>query len=145
MKDNTKKTILLVDDDIDFLMQTESILKKAGFKTVTANSQAEAEETLKQVKPDLALLDLMMENMDGGFALAYHIEKLAGLTAELNKKLDNSIPVIIASAVTSETGIEFDAATDEEKSWIKADLFLAKPVRAEQLIAHVEKLLYKAL
>ncbi len=134
MKDNTKKTILLVDDDIDFLMQTESILKKAGFKTVTANSQAEAEETLKQVKPDLALLDLMMENMDGGFALAYHI-----------KKLDNSIPVIIASAVTSETGIEFDAATDEEKSWIKADLFLAKPVRAEQLIAHVEKLLYKAL
>ncbi len=133
MKDNTKKTILLVDDDIDFLMQTESILKKAGFKTVTANSQAEAEEILKKVKPDLAVLDLMMENMDGGFALAYHI-----------KKMDNSIPVIIASAVTNETGIEFDAATDEEKSWIKADLFLAKPVREEQLIAHIEKLLFKA-
>lgn len=133
MTDYANKTILLVDDDIDFLMQTEAVLKNAGFKTVTANNQAEAEEALQMVKPDLAVLDLMMENADAGFALAYHI-----------KKSDKSIPVIIASSVTSETGIEFDAATDEEKSWIKADLFLAKPVRAEQLLASIKKLLTKA-
>lgn len=73
-----------------------------------------------------------MENMDGGFALAYHI-----------KKKDPKIPVIIASGVTSETGIEFDAKTDEEKSWIKADAFLAKPIRFEQLEKEINTLLKK--
>ncbi len=127
---NENKTILLVDDDIDFLMQTETMVKSAGFTTVTAQSQKEAEKVIKEMQPDLAILDLMMEQMDGGFALAYHI-----------KKRFPKVPVIIVSGVTSETGLEFDTTTNEEKSWIKADEFLAKPVRKEQLIAEINKLL----
>jgi len=77
------KTILVVDDDIDFLIQTETVLKAQGFNVVKAESQSEAEELLKKIQPDLAILDLMMEHFDGGFALAYHI-----------KKIDPDIPVI---------------------------------------------------
>jgi len=124
------KTVLVVDDDIDFLIQTETVLKANGFEVVKAESQKEAEELLQMLKPDLAILDLMMEHFDGGFALAYHV-----------KKLHPGTPVIICSAVTSETGMRFDAATDEERSWIKADLFLSKPIRHEQLLREINKLL----
>ena len=78
---------------------------------------------LAQTRPDLAIVDLMMEYKDSGFALCYHI-----------KKKDPSIPVILVTAVTSETGLEFDAATEEERSWVKADAMLAKPLRFEQLL-----------
>lgn len=40
----------------------------------------------------------------------------------------------MVTGVTGETGIEFDAATNEERAWIKADELLAKPVRPEQLL-----------
>jgi len=125
---NTNKTILLVDDDFDFLTQMQIQLESAGFKVVTAESQAAAEALLEKKMPDLAILDLMMENLDGGFALAYHI-----------KKRNANIPVILVTGVTSETGLEFDATTDEERSWIKADAFLAKPIRFEQLLREINK------
>lgn len=125
-----RKTILLVDDDEDFLYQTKTYLAKNGFQVTTADSQKDAENILNQIRPDLVIVDLMMEHMDGGFALAYHI-----------KKKDKTIPVIIVTAVANETGIEFDAVTAEEKSWIKADAFLAKPLRFEQLQREINRLL----
>ena len=128
--ENAHKKILIVDDDIDFLAQLDINLKAAGFDVITAEGQQAAEDILKETTPDLAIVDLMMENMDGGFSLAYHI-----------KKKDQSIPVILVTAVASETGLEFDAATDEERSWVKADVFLAKPIRFEQLLREIKKLL----
>lgn len=125
-----KKTILVVDDDIDILEQTIMILQNAGFKTIDASSEADAREILSTQRPDLAILDLMMEHMDSGFILSHLI-----------KKMDPSIPVIIISAVTSQTGIHFDTSGQGERSWIKADAFLAKGIRSEQLIGEVERLL----
>jgi hypothetical protein len=49
--------------------------------------------------------------------------------------------VLLVTGVTSETGFEFDAQTSEERSWIKADGLLPKPIRYEQLIGEVKKLL----
>ena len=127
--DSKNKTILLVDDDIDFLFQMKTYLEGQGYDVVSAEGQTEAEERVKTIQPDLAILDLMMENVDAGFTLAYHI-----------KKINSNIPVIIVTAVASETGLEFDASTDEEKSWIKADALLAKPIRFEQLQKEINRL-----
>lgn len=124
------KKILVVDDDTDFLYQVQTVLQAQGYQTLTAESRQAAEEILRTNQPDLAILDLMMEEMDGGFALAYHL-----------KKRYPNVPVIICTAVASETGINFDAATDEERSWIKADMFLAKPIRYEQLVREIKRLL----
>ena len=129
MSTNTSpKTVLVVDDDIDFLTQLEINLKDAGFNVVTAEGQKQAEEYLTTNLPDLAIVDLMMEHPDGGFALSYHI-----------KKKNPAIPVILVTAVTSETGLTFDASTDEERSWVKADAFLSKPIRFEQLLREIQK------
>ncbi len=128
MTDN--KTVLLVDDDADFLMQEEIALKASGFNVLTADSKSQAEEIIAGTRPDLAIVDVMMEDTDAGFMLCYQI-----------KKKDPTIPVIMVTSVTNETGLDFDAATDEERSWVKADAFLAKPIRIEQLKAELKRLL----
>jgi CheY-like chemotaxis protein len=128
-----KTTVLLVDDDLDFLDQHKLLLQAKGFEVLTAESQAQAEELLKTARPDVAVLDLMLEHVDGGFALCYHI-----------KKLDPKIPVILVTAVTSETSLALDAATPEERSWVKADVLLPKPIRFEQLLREINRLLEEA-
>ena len=130
---DTPKTVLVVDDDADFLAQQKLQLTNAGFKVVTAESEAQAEELLEDIHPDIAVLDLMMEQFDGGFTLCYRI-----------KKKDPSIPVIIVTGVTSETSLTFDAATAEERSWVKADALLPKPIRFEQLKREIDRLLTAA-
>ena len=124
-----KKKVLIVDDDFDFLEQLE-IMLSVDFNVTKAGGQVEAEELLKTEIPDIAVIDLMMENTDGGFALSYHI-----------KKLNPSVPVIIITSVASETGINFADASEEERSWIKADAFLAKPIRYEQLKKEIDRLM----
>ncbi|MFP4054504.1 MAG: response regulator [Phycisphaerae bacterium] len=124
------KTILVADDDVDFLTQLKVQLQAAGFEVISAGGQAEAERLLEETTPDLAIVDLMMENQDGGFALCYHI-----------KKRNPDVPVVLVTAVANETGLEFDASTDEERSWVKADAMLAKPIRFEQLRKEIDRLM----
>ncbi|HPT03859.1 MAG TPA: response regulator [Bacteroidales bacterium] len=125
-----KKTILIVDDDADYLFQMKLKVQQFGFDTITADSQKEAEQIMATTKPDLAILDLMMENDDSGFILSYKM-----------KKKYPDVPIIIATAVTAETGMTFDVRTEEERKWIKADLFLDKGIRADQLQREINKLL----
>jgi DNA-binding NtrC family response regulator len=127
---NKKKSILAVDDDSDILLQTKVNLEAAGYEVSTAESAKEAEALLQSYKPDLAVLDLMMETQDSGFILSYKI-----------KKIDPSIPVIIVTAVTSQTGIAFDLTGSGESSWIMADAIIEKPIRYEQLLSEVKRLL----
>jgi CheY-like chemotaxis protein len=72
----------------------------------------------------------MMENLDSGFILSYK-----------TKKKYPDVPVIIVTAVTSDTGMMFGVDTAEEKSWIKADLYLEKGLRPEQLKLEMTRLL----
>jgi len=124
-----KKLVLLVDDDPDYLFQMKHHVESFGFDVVTAESVAEAEKAMIR-KPDLAILDLMMETQDAGFVLAYKI-----------KRDYPDVPVIIASAVTSETGLKFNLDTEEDKKWIKADLYIEKGIRPDQLHREISKLL----
>jgi DNA-binding response OmpR family regulator len=125
-----KKKILLVDDDTDYLFQLTIALEDMGFEVIAAQTQQEAENIIAKLKPELAILDLMMENQDTGFILCHIIK---------NKYPD--VPIIIASAVTAETGLLFDVESEEDRQWIKADLFLDKGIRNDQLHKEINKLL----
>jgi len=127
---NKKKTILVVDDDIDYLFQIQLQLKNMGYEVITAESQKEGEQIIGSTKPDLAIYDLMMESEDSGFILSYK-----------TKQKYPDVPIIIATAVASETGISFGLNTEEEQRWIKADLYLEKGIRKEQLQKEIDKLL----
>ena len=127
---NSKKIILIVDDDVDFRNQIKFYCEKFGYETITANGETEAIEVIKTKKPDLAILDLMMEKDDSGFILSYKI-----------KQKYPDVPVIIATAVTSETGLIFGVESQEEQQWIKADLIMEKGVRPDQLQREIKRLL----
>jgi CheY-like chemotaxis protein len=123
-------TILVADDDPDYLFQTVFSLEKAGYKTIAVESQAEAESVISKFKPSLAIFDLMMESDDSGFILCYKI-----------KKKYPDVPVILATAVSRETGMSFSLDSGKDKSWIRADRYLEKGIRPEQLDQEVMKLL----
>lgn len=125
-----KKIVLIVDDDMDYLFQMKMKVERFGFEVITADSQREGEKVIESVQPDLAIFDLMMENEDSGFVLSYKL-----------KKKYPDVPVILATAVTAETGLNFDLTEESNRSWIKADLFLDKGIRADQLEKEIKKLL----
>lgn len=125
-----KKNVLLVDDDVDILDQLKFQLEANGYNVIAGESQKEGEELIEENDFDLAILDLMMEHTDSGFNLAYRI-----------KKKNSDIPVILLTAVTSETGMQFETSTKGEKSWMKADVLINKPVRIEQLKREMDRLL----
>ncbi len=130
MTSEGQSIVLLVDDDEDLLLQHRLVLEKAGYEVVTASSQAEAKELLTTTRPDAAVLDLMMEEMDAGFTLCHHI-----------KQIDASIPTLLVTGVAHETGMSFDLDSEADRQWIKADVILAKPVRPEQLTGEIARLL----
>jgi CheY-like chemotaxis protein len=125
-----KKTILLADDDPDQIFLVKHHLEKWGYEVVPVESREEAERYLEGACPDLAILDLMMEEEDSGFILSYRI-----------KKCRPEVPVIISTAVAAERGISFDINSPGGKSWIKADYYLEKGFRMEQLRLLVQKFL----
>lgn len=125
-----KKLALVVDDDEDYRLQLRRHLEVEGFEVVALEGEKEAEEFLQSKRPDLALVDLMMEHMDGGFSLAYKL-----------KKMDPPVPVIMVTGVTSETGLTFETGADEGGRWIKADAILSKPIRAEQLKREIDRVM----
>ncbi len=127
-----KKKILVVDDDLDLLEQMTAILTAAGYEVVSAEGRAAAEEVLLKTRPDLAILDLMMEEKDSGFVLSYQI-----------KKLYPDTPVIMLTAVVGTTGVSFATQQSDAQSWTKVDKLMDKPVRPEQLKAEVRRLLHE--
>lgn len=127
------KRILIVDDDTDHLDQISLIVRSAGYEVCTAQSRQEGEELMLAKAPDLAILDIMMEEKDAGFILAHNIKKLYPAT-----------PVILLSAVRAATGLDFSTRSVDAASWIKADMIMDKPVRPDQLKAEIRRLLANA-
>jgi CheY-like chemotaxis protein len=123
------KKILLVDDDIDLLEQNKILLESKGFQVITSENSEDGWKLFQKEKPDVAIIDLIMEQMDSGFILCHKIKK-----TEHGKK----IPVYILTSATYETGFKFSASTTEEKEWIQCDGVLNKPVILEDLILKLE-------
>jgi len=123
-------TVLVADDDPDYLFQTVRGLEAAGYRTIAVGSQSEAETVISKVRPGIAVFDLMMENDDSGFILCYKL-----------KRRYPDVPVILATAVSHETGMSFGLDSEQEKAWIRADRYLEKGIRPEQLDQEIMKLL----
>jgi len=122
----TKAKILCIEDDADMIDYIRLILGKAGYQVIGADGGEEGLNLMRQEKPDLILLDLMMPGMDGAEVL-------------LHKKDDKAvrdIPVIALTALDSPFDqIMWLARTDLQDFIVKSKL----PRR--ELIARIERVL----
>lgn len=128
MPTDARNRVLLVDDDADYLDQLRLRFENLGFQVTTARDEHQARTACADQLPHLAVLDLMMDQVDGGFTLAHWL-----------KSRDPGLPVIMVTGVAAETGLDF-AGGGGKRGWIKADAVLAKPVRFEQILRELGKL-----
>ncbi len=126
------RTILLVDDDHDFLEMTSHVLEAAGYRVVCTSDPAQALQLVAAERPALVVSDLMMKALDSGFSLARAIKA--------DERL-RTIPVILVTAIASRLGYDFTPRTPADLAAMGADAFFEKPVAPARLLAEVQRLL----
>lgn len=130
-----KKTkILVIDDDPDFVDAITSILEQNLYAVVSAKNICEGREKIFSEKPDLILLDIMMDSLFDGFSMCHTIK-----TSEEFKDFKNT-PIIFVSAVKQMTGSRFQFK-GEEQGMIGPDDYIDKPVKPLELVSRIERLL----
>ncbi|MEN6466357.1 MAG: response regulator [Syntrophaceae bacterium] len=119
-----KAKILIVDDEEDFLFFVKLNLEKTGKYEVRAITDPfVAMRAVETFKPDLAVLDIMMPEMDGG-ELAWRLR---------NKEESKNTPVIFLTALLN---------SREERSQINTRReFMSKPISIDELIKRIDRVL----
>lgn len=126
------KTILIIDDDPDFIRAVGHLLECAGHRVRSAPDGRRGYELAQAIVPDLILLDVMMTERTEGFFTLERIRRTPALAG---------VPVIVVSSIYAEYP-SFRVRPDT--GWMPADLFLAKPADPERLVAEVARLLSAA-
>jgi CheY-like chemotaxis protein len=124
-------TILIIDDDPDITEAMTVVLQNRGYEVRSARDSSEGMEKLKQARPDLIILDVMMRTSQEGFELSRELKGNATY---------KDIPILMLTGVKDKTGLDFkDAAGDQ--AWLPVEEFLDKPVKPNLLLEKVEDLL----
>ena len=121
---DTKKTIMVVDDNPDIITIVKTILEGRGFTVFSASGGAELLNLLPTQKADLIILDIMMPEMDG----------LEVLTRLKGKTETSTIPVILLTAK-----VQYEDVLGGYK--LGADYYITKPFTSTQLVNGINLLL----
>jgi CheY-like chemotaxis protein len=131
----TKGKILIVDDDPDFVKTTKMILLADGYEVVVANDGKQGLDKIKEIKPDLIMLDIMMESIFEGFSL------MSTLRTSPDFADFSHIPVLMVSSVRADTGSRFSFSDEEDMGDIpQPDDYMDKPLRPKELLEKVASL-----
>ena len=121
---DSKKTILIIDDDKSILKTFRRLLQRCGYEVDVAETGAEAVEKLNNRFYDVALIDVRLPDMDGGDLLVLARKELSNTV----KMIITGLPMIDLGNKTLEQG---------------ADALLLKPVKPEELISLIQDKLKK--
>jgi CheY-like chemotaxis protein len=128
------KRILLVDDDPDIRLASRLPLESAGYQVSEAVNFSDGQAAVKKVKPDLIILDVMMDTTTAGFQFALDLHN-PGPDSEFKDFKD--IPIIMLTAIHSTTPMRFSPDAD----YLPVQVFLEKPVEPDVLLKTVHTLL----
>lgn len=128
MADSKNRTIVIVEDEQEMIDLIELILTRRGFDVVGANGGTAGLQAIREHKPDLVLLDLMMPEMDGWQVY----QQLKADESTVN------IPVIVVTAkaqnIDKVLGLHI----------AKVDDYIPKPFSLEELVSRIEKVLKRS-
>ncbi|UCF99820.1 MAG: response regulator [Spirochaetaceae bacterium] len=123
-----RKTVLLVDDDTDFVEMHRKLLAEHGYKVLSAFNGRDCLELVHGEKPDLIVLDMMMESEVVGFHLSRELR---------NCEHTKAIPLVMITSVNEK--IPFRVEPDN--TWLPVDALIEKPVDPLLFLDVVDKIL----
>lgn len=119
--------IAVIDDDRDIVEATTILLEAKGYETITAGDVRTGFKLIEVEKPDLIILDVMMDEPDDGFYLAIKLRK-SGVTT----------PIIMFTSVSKALGMAFGPSDT-----LPVDCFIEKPVEPSVLLDKIAQLITK--
>lgn len=126
----SKKRILIVDDDRDYGDALRIVLENNGYEVNHVLNIRDGQKALEGEKPNLIILDVMMDRHTDGFDLCYNLK---------HDEACRTIPIMMVTAVTEKTGFKFSPETDGE--YLEADAYVAKPIPVAELLSRVNKMI----
>ena len=120
--------ILVVDDDPIFIKSTAVILEAHGYQVDSAQSGEDGLAKMKEQKPDLVLLDVMMEWILDGVSVS---------RAMMDQRELRRIPIIMCTSIRSS---EYQGAFPQDE-YLHIDSWLDKPCPPEKLVSEVKAVL----
>ena len=127
--------ILVIDDDPDVQLSVRLSLEKAGHTITEAKNGREGLAMIKSDRPELIILDVMMDTSTEGFQLALRLRN-PDPTSELAEY--RSIPILMLTAIHSTTPLRFEPDID----YLPVELFVDKPIDHEDLVKKVDWVLH---
>lgn len=128
--ENAPHKIVVVDDNADYLFSMETFLSRNGFDVKTALNGEKGMELIGEFRPDLIILDVMMETLYSGFEVCRQIRNNPDL---------KEIPIIGITGMEDELDITFDKYADEE--YFSPNAFFEKPVDRDALMLKIKELI----
>ncbi len=128
------KKILIIDDDEDFRISIRTLLESHKYQVTEAESGKQGLEKIKSEKPDLIVLDIMMETIDEGYLLNQVIKFQKDFEEYRN------MPILMVSSIQEDPLSRFPSAAGQV-DMIMPDYYLTKPVDVPKFLDLVEKLL----
>lgn len=126
--------ILIVDDDPDILLAARLCLENAKHTVFEAKSGKQGLEMIKADRPDLIILDVMMETKTEGFQMALKVHSPDPTSEYADFK---NIPILMLTAIHSTTPLRFEPDID----YLPVELFVDKPIDPDDLVKKVDYLL----
>jgi DNA-binding response OmpR family regulator len=126
------RKVLIIDDDADFLEAVGLYLESHDFEVITASNDRDGLQRGRAERPDVILLDVVMEERTEGFFTLQQMRR----TAELERT-----PIFVVSSIYSAVP---GFSITPEKSWLRHDDFIAKPVDLPALVERIRKRLEDA-
>lgn len=134
------RKILIVDDDPDIVDSIKMVLEANSYEVISGSSAEEGMALLREKKPDLVLLDVMMPTGTEGFEFVWE------LRSDPNPRIKN-IPIVMLTAIHGTTELRFypeeTDTTYKAGEYLPVQGFIDKPVEPRSLITQIEKLLVK--
>ncbi len=122
------KTVLIIDDDRDYVTAIVALLESAGYRALSASNGRDGMQEAKVHQPDLVLLDVMMTERTEGFFTLQEFRTIPELS---------ETPVMVISSIYTDQPI---FRVSPEAGWLPADVFLPKPVDPARLLEEVRRL-----
>jgi len=126
--------ILVIEDDADMVMAVRMPLEANGYTVYEASTGEEGLQKVKEIEPDLILLDVMMETTTAGFQVSL---KLRNPDSDSEYAAYRNTPIIMLTAIHTTTSLRF---TPNEE-YLPVDVFLDKSVDPDKLLSTIDELL----